>query len=210
MSTATRETFNQWFSELEATWPEPPREIAGARMLTAQLQPGHWAGVTACSEELARHRLTGAGIAVPAHLVHCDSVDEVGRRIPPKPHPAPFARGYELLGVPIAETLTLGDSPNDHKSALAAAQLAGSELSSVCVGVAVNTAVARALLESGALFTVPDLRQLTVSLGKDGYTAQGRVLSTPQAFEQLSQRPGFGVGGQRAFAERSSDAGLTG
>jgi phosphoglycolate phosphatase len=45
------------------------------------------------------------------------SSDEVGRR---KPHPAPFLRACELLGVAPAQACVIGDSANDAEGARAA------------------------------------------------------------------------------------------
>lgn len=61
--------------------------------------------VTSTTEATARTRLKAAGLPCPEHLVTAESV------IHGKPHPAPYLRAAELLGLDIARCLVIEDAP---------------------------------------------------------------------------------------------------
>lgn len=79
-------------------------EIAGARQLLSTLAVP-WAVVTSAPRELARRRLEGAGLALPAVLIGEEDVEEG------KPSPEGYLLAARLLDVPIHECLVLEDAP---------------------------------------------------------------------------------------------------
>lgn len=89
--------------------------LTGARRLLDALPPERWAIVTSNDTEVAKARLTSAGLPVPGVLV---SADDVGH---PKPHPEGFLLAAERLGIAPGTALAVDDSP----IGLAAARAAG-------------------------------------------------------------------------------------
>ncbi|WP_309133608.1 HAD-IA family hydrolase [Cellulomonas sp.] len=90
------------------------RALPGATDLLASLPPGRWGCVTSGRREILTARLRGAGLPVPDVLV---TAEDVGRG---KPHPEPYLRGAELLGVDPADAVALEDTPEGVRSARAA------------------------------------------------------------------------------------------
>ncbi|GHC42893.1 HAD-IA family hydrolase [Streptomyces cinnamoneus] len=89
--------------------------LPGALRLLSALPPARWAIVTSNDTEVAKARLTSAGLPVPEVLV---SADDVGH---PKPHPEGFLLAAQRLGVAPSTALGVDDSP----IGLAAARAAG-------------------------------------------------------------------------------------
>jgi sugar-phosphatase len=79
--------------------------MPGAVDLVHSIPTGRWGVVTSGSRLLATARLKFCGIPVPAVLVTADDVKNG------KPHPEPYLKGAERLGVPPAECLVIEDAP---------------------------------------------------------------------------------------------------
>jgi mannitol-1-/sugar-/sorbitol-6-phosphatase len=85
--------------------------MPGAVDLVRAIPEGRWCVVTSGTRHLAITRLRLAGIPVPDILVTADDVADG------KPHPEPYLRGAELLGVKPAECLVVEDAPAGIQSA---------------------------------------------------------------------------------------------
>jgi sugar-phosphatase len=79
--------------------------MPGALDLIRALPEGEWCVVTSGTHHLASERLRSVGLPVPRVLVAADDV------INGKPHPEPYLKGAELLGVNPAECLVIEDAP---------------------------------------------------------------------------------------------------
>ena len=73
-----------------------------------------WTIVTSATERLARSRLAFAGIPVPRHIVTADVVTNG------KPHPEPYLKGAEILGIAPADCVVIEDSTSGAKAGHAA------------------------------------------------------------------------------------------
>jgi sugar-phosphatase len=74
----------------------------------------YWTIVTSATERLARRRLAVAGIPVPARIITADMVTNG------KPHPEPYRRGAEILGLATEDCLVIEDSTSGAKAGHAA------------------------------------------------------------------------------------------
>lgn len=92
------------------------RAVPGALDLLTGLhaQGRSWAVVTSAGRELARARLEATGMPLPQVLVGADDIDEG------KPHPAPYLRGAERMGLAPERCVVVEDSPNGVRAGLAA------------------------------------------------------------------------------------------
>jgi len=88
--------------------------MPGAVELVSAIPEGHWGVVTSGTQHLARARLRLAGIPDPKVMVAADDVANG------KPHPEPYLKGAQLLGVNPAECLVIEDAPAGIQSAHAA------------------------------------------------------------------------------------------
>lgn len=123
--------------------------MPGAVELVSVIPAGRWCVVTSGTRHLASARLRLAGIPVPSVLVTADDVAHG------KPHPEPYLKGAELLGVKPEECLVVEDAPAGIQSAHAGGMKA----------IAVtSTFPASALREADAI--VEKLEQIRV--GVDG------------------------------------------
>ena len=86
----------------------------GAAALVASIPVGQWGVVTSGTHLLAGGRLRLMGLPVPKVLVTADDVANG------KPHPEPYLKGAELLGVKPEECLVIEDAPAGIQSARAA------------------------------------------------------------------------------------------
>ncbi|MGC9292024.1 MAG: HAD-IA family hydrolase [Acidobacteriaceae bacterium] len=77
----------------------------GVRELLRSLPRHAWALVTSATERLALSRLAHAGIALPEHFVTAEMVTEG------KPHPAPYLRGAQMLGLGPEDCVVIEDAP---------------------------------------------------------------------------------------------------
>ena len=88
--------------------------MPGAIDLIRTIPEDRWAVVTSGTRHLASARLKLAGIQAPKVMVAADDV------VNGKPHPEPYLKGAELLGVNPAECLVIEDAPAGIRSAHAA------------------------------------------------------------------------------------------
>jgi len=87
--------------------------MPGAVELIAAIPEGRWGVVTSGTQPLASARLRFGGLPVPKVLVTADDVAHG------KPHPEPYLKGAELLGVKPADCLVIEDAPAGIRSAQA-------------------------------------------------------------------------------------------
>jgi mannitol-1-/sugar-/sorbitol-6-phosphatase len=85
--------------------------MPGAAELIAAIPDGRWCVVTSGTRHLATTRLRLGGLPVPGILVTADDVANG------KPHPEPYLRGAELLGVRPEDCLVIEDAPAGIQSA---------------------------------------------------------------------------------------------
>ena len=106
--------------------------LPGVREMIAALPEDAWAIVTSATERLALSRLAVAGLAIPKHFITADRV-KLG-----KPHPEPYLRGAELLGVTPDECVVVEDAP----AGVAAGKAAGCKVLAVLTTHAPETLTA--------------------------------------------------------------------
>ena len=87
--------------------------MSGAAELLRTIPAGRWGVVTSGIRRLASGRLQLVGIPVPTVLVAADEV------VNGKPHPEPYLKGAELMGVTPEECLVIEDAPAGIRSAQA-------------------------------------------------------------------------------------------
>ena len=98
--------------ELDLTHLTSP--MPGATELVTSLPAGKWTVVTSASPELAKGRLTAAGLPVPAELVTAYDIEHG------KPAPDPDLKGAEKLGLRASECIVFEDAPSGVKAGIAA------------------------------------------------------------------------------------------
>lgn len=87
--------------------------MPGAVDLVKSIPDGKWGVVTSGTRPLATNRLRYCGLPVPEVLVTSDDVTNG------KPHPEPYLKGAEKLGLRPAECLVIEDAPAGIQSARA-------------------------------------------------------------------------------------------
>lgn len=102
----------------EAADLEGVEVMPGAADLLRSIPDGNWCVVTSGTRYLAHSRLQHARLAIPKVLVSADDVEKG------KPHPEPYLRGAELLGLNPADCLVIEDAPAGIAAAHAAAMKA--------------------------------------------------------------------------------------
>src|SRR5580693_10140241 len=85
--------------------------MPGAIELVRAIPDGRWGVVTSGRRNLATARLQLAGIPSPNVMITADDVANG------KPHPEPYLKGAELLGVSPSDCLVIEDAPAGIKSA---------------------------------------------------------------------------------------------
>jgi sugar-phosphatase len=100
--------------KLEAHSTEGVTVMPGAAELLASLPRDRWCVVTSGTRYLATRRLAAGRLPVPDVLVTADDVKNG------KPHPEPYLKGAELLGIEPSECLVLEDAPAGIQAAHAA------------------------------------------------------------------------------------------
>src|SRR5713101_9055808 len=95
-----REVERREIADVEGVIPLP-----GAMELLQALPLERWAIVTSCTRALAHVRIAAAGLPKPNHLVTATDVRHG------KPHPEPYLKGAQMLGVPAADCLVVEDAP---------------------------------------------------------------------------------------------------
>jgi mannitol-1-/sugar-/sorbitol-6-phosphatase len=86
----------------------------GALELLRALPLGMWTIVTSGTRPLATLRLQVAGLPLPERMVTADDVTQG------KPHPQPYLKGAEILGLNPVDCVVLEDAPSGLKAARAA------------------------------------------------------------------------------------------
>jgi mannitol-1-/sugar-/sorbitol-6-phosphatase len=87
--------------------------MPGAVELVRSIPEGRWCVVTSGTRLLASARLRYGGLPVPKILVTAEDVRNG------KPHPEPYLKGAELMGVNPADCLVIEDAPAGIQSARA-------------------------------------------------------------------------------------------
>ncbi|MGC2057974.1 MAG: HAD-IA family hydrolase [Candidatus Sulfotelmatobacter sp.] len=128
--------------------------MPGAIDLIRSIPESKWGVVTSGARHLASARLKLAGVPFPSVMVTADDV------INGKPHPEPYLKGAELLGVDPTECLVIEDAPAGIRAAHAGGMKA--------IGLT-STYPAAAL--SDADWVVQKLAQIQVSLDGAGELA---------------------------------------
>jgi sugar-phosphatase len=86
--------------------PTPILSIPGAvEAVAAAARYGKWAVVTSATRRIAEARLRMTGLPAPPVLISSGDIQHG------KPHPEPFLRAAEQLGVPPAECIVFEDAP---------------------------------------------------------------------------------------------------
>jgi sugar-phosphatase len=121
--------------------------MPGAVELVRAIPEGRWGVVTSGTRHLASERLRLAGIPDPKILITADDV------VNGKPHPEPYLKGAEQLGVNPAECVVIEDAPAGIRSAHAGGMR---------VIALTSTYPASALSEADVV--TPKLRRIQVAL----------------------------------------------
>jgi sugar-phosphatase len=95
----------EYINQLELDQAHSTTPLAGTLELLASLPAGIWNIVTGANPELARARLSAAGIESPQALVTADD----GKK--GKPDPEPYLLGAEKIGIAISECAVFEDAP---------------------------------------------------------------------------------------------------
>lgn len=90
------------------------KPLPGSVELLTSLTPGMWTVCTSANPRLGAARLRAAGLPVPAELVSSEEV-ELG-----KPHPDPYLRGAQNLGLAPGECIVFEDAAAGIQAGLAA------------------------------------------------------------------------------------------
>lgn len=90
----------------------------GGKQLLESLPPNRWTIVTSGTRLLAEARLRAAGLPVPERMITADDVENG------KPHPEPYLKGAEILGVAPETCIVIEDAPSGIRSAQAASMKA--------------------------------------------------------------------------------------
>lgn len=136
----------EYINQLELDQAHATIALSGTLELLASLPDGAWNIVTGANPELARARLSAAGIAAPQALVTAADGQKG------KPDPEPYLLGAQKVGIPIAECAVFEDAP----AGLMAGKLAGASL---LVGIGEQT------LDSVADLVIVSLAGLKYSQG---------------------------------------------
>lgn len=88
--------------------------LPGSKQLLDALPPDRFAVVTSATHPLAVVRLRAAGFAIPKHLVTASNIQHG------KPHPEPYLRGAQSVGLPPAACVVIEDAPAGIQSGKAA------------------------------------------------------------------------------------------
>src|ERR1700735_754607 len=100
--------------QIEIDDKEDIEVLGGVQQLLELLPQKYWPIVTSATERLARARLGYAGVRVPERIITADMVENG------KPHPEPYLRGAQLLGLNPEDCLVIEDSASGAKAGHAA------------------------------------------------------------------------------------------
>jgi sugar-phosphatase len=104
----------KYIEDLEIADNEGLAVLPGVIALLSALPRHRWTVVTSATERLARVRMAAGGIPVPERIITANHVTSG------KPHPDPYLRGAEILGIPAADCVVFEDSASGTKSGRAA------------------------------------------------------------------------------------------
>jgi mannitol-1-/sugar-/sorbitol-6-phosphatase len=104
----------EWIEEMEVADNVGLEILAGVCPILRALPEKFWTVVTSATERLARSRMAHGGVPVPACIVSADVVAHG------KPHPEPYLKGAELLGLAPADCLVIEDSASGAEAGHAA------------------------------------------------------------------------------------------
>lgn len=94
----------EWLEEMEIADNVGLEMLAGVRRILDVLPQKYWTVVTSATDRLARSRMLHGGVPVPDRIVAAETVAQG------KPHPEPYLKGAEILGVAPADCLVIEDS----------------------------------------------------------------------------------------------------
>jgi sugar-phosphatase len=106
--------------------------LPGVLSLLRSLPADAWTIVTSATTRLAQSRLACVGISPPTHMITSEMVAQG------KPHPEPYLRGAEMLGLPPQDCLVIEDAP----AGVAAGKAAGCQVMAVLTTHAPETLTA--------------------------------------------------------------------
>ena len=149
--------------ELELADVADLKVLPGVRTLLDSLPLTRWAIVTSATLRLVVGRLKAANLPVPERIITADMVANG------KPHPEPYLRGAELLGLQPADCIVIEDAP----SGVGAGVAAGSRVLAV-----LGTHSPEEL--HAASWIIPSLEAMTVTTTPDGLE-----LHLPQTLEPV-------------------------
>jgi sugar-phosphatase len=104
----------EWLERMELDDNMGVQMLDGVRSILETLPEEFWTVVTSATDRLARNRMAHAGIPVPARIVSADMVTHG------KPHPEPYRKGAEILGLAPADCLVIEDSASGAQAGRAA------------------------------------------------------------------------------------------
>lgn len=104
----------EWIEEMEVADNVGLEILAGVRPILAALPEKSWTVVTSATDRLARSRMAHGGVPVPARIVSADMVTQG------KPHPEPYRKGAEILGLAPGDCLVIEDSASGAEAGHAA------------------------------------------------------------------------------------------
>ena len=143
----------KFIEDIEVADLEDVAVLPGVLELLAALPTERWTVVTSATKRLACIRLATAGISVPEDIISADMVSQG------KPHPEPYLRGAESLGLSPADCVVFEDAGSGTKSGHAAG----------CTVIA--TTFSHSIEELAAAdYLIKDLTEITVEVlpGEDG------------------------------------------
>jgi mannitol-1-/sugar-/sorbitol-6-phosphatase len=104
----------EWLEEMEFADNAGLEILGGVRPILAALPENFWTVVTSATDRLARSRMAHAGVPVPKRIVSADMVRHG------KPHPEPYRKGAEILGLAPEDCLVIEDSASGAQAGHAA------------------------------------------------------------------------------------------
>jgi len=137
----------KYIEDLEVADKEGLEVLPGVLEMLAVLPVHRWTVVTSATERLARVRLAAGGVRVPEQLITANHVTSG------KPHPEPYLRGAELLGLPATDCVVFEDSASGTK--------AGRSAGCTVIGTTFSHSIEEL---SAAHYLVADLTGITVEV----------------------------------------------
>ncbi len=155
-----KEVERRELADLEGVIPLP-----GALKLLSSLPVDRWTIVTSCTRKLAEVRMRAAGLPAPNMMITATEINNG------KPHPEPYLKGAELLGIPPEECVVIEDVPAGIQSGKAA---------NMRVIAVTTTAPASTLRKAGADWILTSCAEISVQ-------QEGSKLQITLPLEQASE-----------------------